>query len=69
MSGGNLFEHPIIQRSGFSLTDGTKIATHNPSKAGEFRDVEPCPMGVQLFQIIGMVKNAGYLLDLPVLKT
>src|SRR4029450_10396293 len=69
MSGGNLFEHPIIQRSGFSLTDGTKIATHDPGKVGKFRDVEPCPMRVQLLQITGMVKNPWHLLDLPVLKT
>src|SRR5712691_8666138 len=69
MSGGNMFEHLIIQRSGFPLTDGTEIPTHDPGKAGEFRDVEPCPMGVQLFQITGMVKNPWNLLDLPVLKT
>jgi hypothetical protein len=46
MSGGNLFEHLIIEDSGFSLTDGTEIATHDPGKADEFRNVEPCPLGI-----------------------
>jgi hypothetical protein len=69
MTRGNLFEHLIIQGSGFPLTDGTKISTHNPSKAGEFGDMKPCAMRVQLLQIIGMVKYAWYLLALPVLKT
>ena len=69
MSGSNLFEHPIIQDSDFSLTYGTEIPTHDPGKAGEFGDMKPRPMGIQLLQIIGMVKNAWNLLDLPVLKT
>ena len=69
MSWSNVFEHLIIQGSSVSLTDGTKIPTHDPGKAGEFRDVEPRPMGIQLLQITGMVKNAWHLLDLPVLKT
>src|SRR4029453_11809933 len=69
MTRSDLLEHPIIQRSGFSLTDGTEIATHDPGKVGKFRDVEPCPMRVQLLQITGMVKNPWNLLALPVLKT
>jgi hypothetical protein len=40
-----------------------------PGKVGKFRDVEPCPMRVQLLQITGMVKNPWNLLDLPLLKT
>src|SRR6266478_7793064 len=69
MSGGNLLEHLIIQDRGFLLADGTKIPTHHPSKVDKFRDVEPCPMGVQLLQVTGMVKNARNLPDLPLLET
>src|SRR5262249_21149467 len=69
MTRSDVREHLIIQRSGVPLTDSTEITTHNPSKAGEFGDVEPCPMRIQLLQITGMVKNAWHLLDLPVLKT
>ncbi len=69
MTRSNLFEHLIIQGSGVPLTDGTKIPTHDPGKAGEFGDMKPLPMGIQLLQITGMVKNAWHLLDLPVLKT
>src|SRR6266568_1216478 len=32
-------------------------------------DLKHLPMGIQLLQITGMVKNAWHLLDLPVLKT
>src|SRR5262249_44073315 len=46
MSGGNLFEHLIIEDSSFSLTDGTEIATHDPNKVGKFRHVKPCPMWI-----------------------
>ena len=63
-----MFEHLIIQGSGFPLVYGTEIPTHDPGKAGEFRDVKPRPMGIQLFQIISMVKNAWHLLDLPLLQ-
>src|SRR5262244_2363133 len=45
MSGRNLLEHLIIQGSDFPLVYSTKIPTHDPGKAGEFRDVEPRPMG------------------------
>ena len=69
MSRRNLFEHLIIQDSGVPLTDSTKISTHDPDKAGEFGDMKPRPMGIQLLQITDMVKNAGNLLDLPVLQT
>jgi hypothetical protein len=69
MSGSNLFEHPIIQGSGFPLAYGTEIPTHDPGKAGKFGDMKPLPMGIQLLQITGMVKNAWNLLDLPLLKT
>src|SRR4029453_13439490 len=69
MSGSNLFEHLIIQDSGFPLTDGTKIPTHDPGKAGEFGDMKPRPMRIQLLQITGMGKNPWNLLNLPVLKT
>ena len=69
MTRSDLREHLIIQGSGFPLVYGTEIPTHDPGKADEFRNVEPCPMGVQLFQITGMVKDAWHLLDLPVLKT
>jgi hypothetical protein len=69
MSGGNLLEHLIIQGSGFPLTNGTEIPTHDPGKAGEFRDVEPCPMRIQLLQVKGMVKNPWHFPDFPVLKT
>src|SRR6266571_2529321 len=69
MSGGNLLEHLIIQDLCFLLADGTKIPTHHPSKVDKFRDVEPCPMGVQLLQVTGMVKNARNLPDLPLLET
>jgi len=69
MSGGDLFEHPIIKDSGFSLVYGTEIPTHDPGKVDKFRDVEPCPMGVQLLQITGMVKNAGNFVNCPLLKT
>src|SRR5256886_11706366 len=69
MSGRNVFEYLVIQGSGFSLTDGTKIPTHDPSKAGEFRKMKPRTMRIQLLQIKGVVKNAWHLLDLPVLKT
>src|SRR5262249_8158826 len=46
MSGSNLFEHLIIEGSGFPLTDGTEITTHNPSKPREFGDMKPLPMGI-----------------------
>src|SRR6059058_3727284 len=69
MTRSDLLEHLIIQGSGFSLTDGTKIPTQDPSKAGKFGKMKPRPMGIQLLQITGMVKNAWNLLDLPVLKT
>ena len=64
MSGGDLFEHLIIEGSGVPLVYGTKIPTHDPGKAGEFRDVKPRPMRIQLLQITGMVKNAWHLLVL-----
>ena len=64
-----MLEHLIIQDRGFLLADGTKIPTHDPSKAGEFRKMKPRPMRIQLLQIKGVVKNAWHLLDLPVLKT
>ena len=67
--GSNLFEHQIIQGSGVPLAYGTEIPTHDPGKAGEFRDVKPRPMRVQLLEVKGMVKNAWNFLDLPVLKT
>src|SRR5437879_13099379 len=69
MSGSNVFEHLIIQGSGIPLTDGTKIPTHDPGKAGEFLDVEPCPMRIQLLQITGMVKNACDFPDLTLPET
>src|SRR4029453_10582177 len=65
----DLLEHLIIQDSGFPLVYGTEIPTHDPNKADEFRDVEPCPMRIQLLEVKGMGKNAWHLLDLPVLKT
>ena len=64
-----MFEHLIIQGSGFPLTDGTKIPTHDPRKAGEFRDMKPLPMGIQLLQVKGLVKNPWNLPDLPLLET
>ena len=69
MTRSDVREHLIIQGSGFPLVYGTKIPTHDPGKAGEFRDVKPRPMGIQLFQIISMVKNAWHLPDLTLLKT
>src|SRR5262249_35346921 len=69
MSGCNLLEHPIIQRSGFLLANGTEIPTHDPGKVDEFRKMEPCPMGVQLLQIKGMVKNGWNVVDCPLLET
>src|SRR5215471_11960322 len=47
----------------------TEISTHDPGEAGEFGDVEPCPIRIQLLQITSMVKNPWNLLNLPVLKT
>ena len=38
-------------------------------KAGEFGDMKPRPMGIQLLQVTGMVKNAWHLPDLTLLKT
>src|SRR5262249_27620461 len=69
MTRSNLFEYLIIQERGVLLTDGTEIPTHDPSKTREFGDMKPLPMRVQLFQITGMVKNARYLPNLPLLKT
>ena len=46
MSGRNLLEHLIIQGSSVPLTDGTKIPTHDPGKAGKFGDMKPLPMGI-----------------------
>src|SRR2546429_9946567 len=69
MTGDRMPEHLEIPGRGFPLTDGTKIPTHDPRKAGEFRDVEPRPMGIQLLEVKGMGKNAWHLLDLPMLKT
>src|SRR2546422_3646997 len=68
MSGRNVLAHLIIQGSGFALIYGTKIAKHDPGKVGKFRDVEPCPMRIQLLQIKGMVKNAWYLPDLTLME-
>src|SRR2546429_8644542 len=69
MTRSDVREHPIIQDSGVPLTDGTEIQTHDPGKAGEFGDMKPRPMRIQLLQIKGMVKNPWNLLNLPVLKT
>jgi len=69
MSGSNVFEHLIIQGSRFPLAYGTAIPAHDPGKAGEFGDMKPRPMGIQLLQITGMVKNAWHLPDLTLLKT
>src|SRR6266581_8855327 len=69
MSGSNMFEHLIIQGSGFQLAYGTEIPTHDPGKAGKFGDMKPRPMRIQLLEVKSMVKNAWHLLDLPVLKT
>src|SRR3989442_12004456 len=40
-----------------------------PGKAGKFRDVEPCPMRIQLLQIESMVKNAWNFSNLTLLET
>src|SRR5216117_3593596 len=69
MTRSDVLEHLIIQGSGFPLTNGTAIPTHDPGKVDKFRDVEPCPMGVQLLQITGMVKNAWNFVNCPLLKT
>src|SRR5712691_6732856 len=68
MTRSDMLEHLIIQGSSVPLTDGTKIPTQDPGKAGQFGDMKPRPMRIQLLQITGMVKNAWHLLDLPVLK-
>ena len=64
-----MLEHLIIQGSSFPLTDGTKIPTHDPGKAGEFGDMKSLPMGIQLLQVKGLVKNPWNLPDLPLLET
>jgi len=65
MSGRDLLQHLIIQGSGFPLVYGTEIATHDPGKAGKFGEMKPCPMGIQLLEVKGMVKNAW---NLPVVR-
>src|SRR5262245_63144959 len=69
MTRSHVFEHQIIQGSGVPLAYGTEIPTHDPGKAGEFRDVKPRPMWVQLLEVKGMVKNPWHFLALPVLQT
>ena len=64
-----MLEHLIIQGSSVPLTNGTEIPTQDPSKAGEFGDMKPFPMGIQLLQIKGMVKNAWNLPDLTLMET
>src|SRR5262249_30426242 len=69
MAGRNVLQHLIIQGSGLPLTDGTKIATHDPGKTGQFGDMKPRPMRIQLLEIKGMVKNPWNLPNLALLET
>ena len=64
-----MLEHLIIQGSGFPLTDGTKIPTHDPGKAGKFGEMKPLPMRIQLLEVKFLVKNPWDLPDLSLLET
>src|SRR5215831_8380401 len=69
MTRSHLFEHLIIQGSGFPLIYGTKIPTHDPGKVSKFRKVEPCPMRIYPLQITLMIEDVRNLCDLALLET